>query len=103
MTTYDEIMQEIKQEIEQGQDLDSIQDRSYELVDNYVPVYNNRVIEEWTVMPSEYDNRGSAELGHNCEEMDIIRLMSADLYIYYTELVGLVIDDLAQELESVEQ
>ena len=102
MTTYDEIMQEIKQEIEQGQDLDSIQDRSYELVDNYVPVYNNRVIEEWTVMPSEYDNRGSAELGHNCEEMDIIRLMSADLYIYYTELVGLVIDDLAQELESVE-
>ena len=102
MTTYDEIMQEIKQEIEQGQDLDSIQDRSYELVDNYVPVYNNRVIEEWTVMPSEYDNRGSAELGHNCEEIDIIRLMSADLYIYYTELVGLVIDDLAQELESVE-
>ena len=102
MTTYDEIMQEIKQEIEQGQDLDSIQDRSYELVDNYVPVYNNRVIEEWTVMPSEYDNRGSAELGNNCEEIDIIRLMSADLYIYYTELVGLVIDDLAQELESVE-
>jgi transcriptional regulator len=45
MTTYDEIMQEIKQEIEQGQDLDSIQDRSYELVDNYVPVYNNRVLE----------------------------------------------------------
>ena len=102
MTTYDEIMQEIKQEIEQGQDLDSIQDRSYELVDNYVPVYNNRVLEEWKDMPSDYDNRGTQELGHNCEEIDIIRLMSADLYIYYTELVGLVIDDLAQELESVE-
>ena len=102
MTTYDEIMQEIKQEIEQGQDLDSIQDRSYELVDNYVPVYNNRVLEEWKNMPSDYDNRGAQELGHNCEEIDIIRLMSADLYIYYTELVGLVIDDLAQELESVE-
>ena len=102
MTTYDEIMQEIKQEIEQGQDLDSIQDRSYELVDNYVPVYNNRVLEEWKDMPSDYDNRGAQELGHNCEEIDIIRLMSADLYIYYTELVGLVIDDLAQELESVE-
>jgi hypothetical protein len=102
MTTYDEIMQEIKQEIEQGQDLDSIQDRSYELVDNYVPVYNNRVLEEWQNMPSDYDNRGAQELGHNCEEIDIIRLMSADLYIYYTELVGLVIDDLAQELESVE-
>lgn len=102
MTTYDEIMQEIKQEITNGQDLDSIQERSYELVDNYVPVYTNRIIEEWQEMPSDYDNRGAQELGHNCEEIDIIRLMSADLYIYYSELVGLVIDDLAQELESVE-
>lgn len=102
MTTYDEIMQEIKQEITNGQTLDDIRDRSYELVDNYVPIYNNHIIQEWTVMPSDYDNRGAQELGHNCEEIDIIRLMSADLYIYYTELVGLVIDNLAQELESVE-
>jgi hypothetical protein len=102
MTTYDEIMEEIKQEIEQGQDLDSIKDRSYELVDNYVPVYNNRVIEEWTAMPGDYDNRGSAELGHNCEEINIINLMMSDLYLYYQNLVALVISDLEQELESVE-
>jgi hypothetical protein len=102
MTTYNEIMEEIKQEIEQGQDLDSIKDRSYELVDNYVPVYNNRVIEEWTSMPSDYDNRGSAELGHNCEELNIINLMSADLYLYYQDLVNSVINDLQEELESVE-
>jgi hypothetical protein len=102
MTTYSEIMQEIKQELTNGQELDDIRERSYELVDNYVPVYNNRIVEEWQNMPGDYDNRGSAELGHNCEELNIISLMSADLYIYYTELVGLVIDDLAQELESVE-
>jgi hypothetical protein len=102
MTTYSEIMQEIKQELANGQELDDIRERSYELVDNYVPVYNNRIVEEWQNMPGDYDNRGSAELGHNCEELNIISLMSADLYIYYTELVGLVIDDLAQELESVE-
>jgi len=102
MTTYDEIMQEIKQEIANGEDLADIQERSYELVDNYVPVYNNRVIEEWTVMPSDYDNRGSAELGHNCEELSIINLMSADLYLYYQDLVALVLSDLEQELESVE-
>ena len=102
MTTYDDVMQEIKQEIEQGQDLDSIRDRSYELVDNYVPIYNNHVLEEWRAMPSDYDNRGSAELGHNCEEIDIIKLMQGDLYLYYTDLVAEVIDDLAQELESVE-
>jgi hypothetical protein len=102
MTTYDEIMQEIKQELANGEELAAIQERSYELVDNYVPVYNNRVIEEWQLMPSEYDNRGSAELGHNCEELSIINLMSADLYLYYQDLVALVLSDLEQELESVE-
>lgn len=102
MTTYDDVMQEIKQEIEQGQTLEEVKDRSHELVDNYVPVYNNRVLEEWQSMPSDYDNRGSAELGHNCEELNIINLMSADLYLYYQDLVALVLGDLEQELESVE-
>jgi len=100
MTTYDEIMKEIKQEIEQGQSLDEIKDRSHEIVDNYVPVYNNHVIEEWQSMPSDYDNRGSAELGHNCEEINIINLMQGDLYFYYSDLVALVIGDLEQELEE---
>ena len=102
MTTDDEIMQEIKQELSNGEELAAIQERSYELVDNYVPVYNNRIIEEWQLMPSEYDNRGSAELGHNCEELSIINLMSADLYLYYQDLVALVLSDLEQELESIE-
>jgi hypothetical protein len=102
MTTYDEIMEEIKQEIEQGQDLDSIKDRAYEYVDNYVPVYNNRIIEEWQEMPGDYDDRGAAELGHR-EEITIIGLMTSDLYIYYTELVDLVLSDLEEELESVEE
>lgn len=102
MTTYDEIVQEIKQEIANGETLEDIKDRSYELVDNYVPVYNNRVIEEWQEMPSEYDNRGSAELGHNCEELSIINLMMSDLYLYYQDLVALVLGDLEEELESVD-
>ena len=75
---------------------------SRNLVDNYVPVYNNRVLEEWQSMPSDYDNRGSAELGHNCQELNIIHLMSADLYLYYSDLVALVLGDLETELESAE-
>ena len=102
MTTYDEIMEEIKQEISNGESLEEVKERSYELVGDYVPVYNNRVIEEWAAMPNDYDNRGAAEIGHNCQELNIISLMQADLYLYYSELVGLVIDDLEQELESVE-
>ena len=100
MTTYNEIMQEIKQEITNGQTLEEIKDRSHELVDSYVPVYNNRVVEEWQSMPSDYDNRGSAELGHNCQELNIINLMMADLYLYYSDLVALVLGDLEQELEG---
>jgi hypothetical protein len=102
MTTYDEIVQEIKLEIANGETLEEIAERSYELVDNYVPVYNNRVLEEWQSMPSDYDNRGAAELGHNCEELNIINLMMADLYLYYQDLVALVISDLEQELEGAE-
>lgn len=97
MNTYDEIMQELKQEIKQGAELDDIRERSYEYVDNYVPVYNNRVIEEWQNMPSDYDNRGAAELGHNCEELSIVSLMQADLYLYYQDLVNSVLDDLEGE------
>jgi hypothetical protein len=102
MTTYSEIMQEIKQELTNGEELSDIRERSYELVDNYVPVYNNRVLEEWQNMPSDYDNRGALELGHNCEELNIINLMMSDLYLYYSDLVSTVLDDLEQELESVE-
>ena len=101
MTTYDEIVQEIKQEITNGQTLEEIKDRSHELADSYVPVYNNRVLEEWQSMPSDYDNRGAQELGHS-QELNIISLMSADLYLYYSELVGQVISDLEQEGDDVE-
>lgn len=100
MTNYNEIMHEIKQEIAGGQTLEDVQERDYEIVDNCVPVYNKDIITEWQNMPSEYDNRGSAELGHNCRDIDIIKLMSADLYFYYQDLVSSVFNDLSQELES---
>jgi hypothetical protein len=101
MSTYSEIMQELKQELAHS-NLDDIRERSYEYVDNYVPVYNNRVIEEWQNMPGDYDNRGAAELGHNCEELNIVSLMQADLYLYYQDLVATVLRDLEQELEDKE-
>lgn len=105
MTTYEEIKQEIKQEITNGESLEDIKDRAHELVENYVPVYNNHVIEEWQTMPNEYDNRGGAELGHTSEDSkgtNIINLMMLDLSLYYGDLVALVIEDLEEELESVE-
>jgi hypothetical protein len=69
-----------------GETLESLRNDSHEWVEGYLPVYNNTIIAEWQNMPGDYDNRGHAELGRN-EEIDIINLMSLDLYLYYTDLV----------------
>ena len=100
MTTYDEIKQEFKQAITNGETLEHIRDYAHEWVDGYCPIYNNHIIQEWQDMPNDYDNRGAIELGYDGQ--DIVRQMSCDLFMYYSDLVALVLDDLAEELESVE-
>lgn len=100
MTTLQEIIEEIKQELKNGSDIEDIADRSHEYVENYVPVYNNLIIKEWADMPGDYDNRGHAELGSYDEEIDIISLMQKDLYVYYTELFSEAMTDVEQELEE---
>ena len=86
-----------------GEELDDIKDRSGEWVDGYLPVYNNRIIEEWQSMPSEYDNRGSAELGHLEQEINIVNLMQLDLYLYYSDLFNEAITEIEEELEKAEE
>jgi hypothetical protein len=98
MTTVDEMIKEIKQEINNGMEIDEIRDISGEYVDGYVPVYNDRIIKEWQEMPGDYDNRGSAELGHLGQEINIINLMQLDLYIYYGELFDQALSDVESEL-----
>ncbi len=101
MNTYKYIYEDIKQTITNGEDMESIRDNSGEWIDGYLPIYNNRIIEEWQNMPGEYDNRGAAELGHLGQEINIINLMSLDLYIYYSDVFFEVLKDIAEELESV--
>lgn len=101
MNAYKYIYDDLKQTITNGEDMESIRDNSGEWIDGYIPVYNNRIIEEWKDMPGEYDNRGSAELGHLGQEINIINLMSLDLYVYYSDVFFDVLKDIAEELESV--
>jgi hypothetical protein len=89
--------QEILTDLKNGVELDDIKDRSGEYVDGYVPVYNNRIVSEWQEMPSEYDNRGYAELGG---EVEIIKLMMSDLYLYYTDLFFEALGEVESELEG---
>jgi hypothetical protein len=100
MNAYKYIYEDLKQTITNGEDMESIRDNSGEWIDGYLPIYNNNIIEEWKDMPSEYDNRGSAELGIP-GDISIIALMQLDLYLYYSDLFFQVLDDIAEELESV--
>jgi hypothetical protein len=101
MNTVARMKEEIQSELASGEDLDQIKDRSGEIIDGYLPIYNNEIIAEWQNMPNEYDNRGSAELGH-MGETSIVGLMSLDLYLYYTDLFGEAMQEVEQELEDAE-
>jgi hypothetical protein len=95
------MVEEIRAELSQGEDLDTIKDRSGEFIDSWLPVYNNRIIEEWTLMPNDYTDRGSAELGVG-GEVNIINLMSLDLYLYYSDLFAEAVAEVEEALEGAE-
>ncbi len=99
--TVERMVEEIRAELSQGEDLDTIKDRSGEFIDSWLPVYNNRIIEEWTLMPNDYTDRGSAELGVG-GEVNIINLMSLDLYLYYSDLFFEAVGEVEQALEGAE-
>ena len=100
MSTLNNMIEEIKREIANGAELEELRDNSGEWVDGYLPVYNNRIVEEWQNMPSDYDNRGAAELGHLEQEINIINLMTLDLYLYYSDLWNEALNDVETELEE---
>lgn len=98
--TVKQMVEEIRNDLANGEELDEIKDRSGEIVDGYLPVYYNRIIEEWKEMPSEYNDRGRAELGVS-DDFNIYSLMSLDLYIYYTDLFNEAMEEVESELEEV--
>lgn len=102
--TQEQMKDELLTELKKGYStLEEIKDNSGEFIDGYLPVYNNQIIKEWQDMPSDYDNRGYAEIGGgNGEEINIINLMQLDLCLYYTDLFNEVIEELEEELEEVD-
>ena len=100
MNTVERMVEEIRTELARGEELEDIKDRSGEFIDSWLPVYNNRIIEEWTLMPNDYTDRGSAELGTG-QEISIINLMTLDLYLYYSDLFFEAVQEVEDELELV--
>lgn len=100
MSTVQQMVQEIKTELENGLELEQIRDNAGEFVDGYLPIYYNEIVKEWQEMPSEYNDRGHAELGLG-QEFNIYNLMSLDLYIYYSELFEEALSEVEDSLEEV--
>ena len=93
---------EFKTEIEKGYiTLEEIQGNSGEWIDGYLPVYYNRIVQEWQEMPSEYNDRGALELGAG--DGGIYNLMSSDLYLYYNDLFNEAVEELEQEIAEQEE
>ena len=99
MTTLTDIVNELRTAIANGEELEDLRDNSHEWVDGYLPVYYNRIVEEWQEMPSEYNDRGHTELGMG-QEINIYNLMSLDLYMYYSDLVSEALDELENETQE---
>jgi len=99
MNTVERMVEEIRTELASGEELDDIRDRSGEFIDSYLPVYYNGIIEEWKNMPSEYNDRGSAELGLG-GEVNIYNLMTLDLYLYYSDLFAEAVQEVEDQLEQ---
>jgi hypothetical protein len=99
--TIKSMKEELREEMKHAT-MEEIEDRSGEFIDGYLPVYNNRIVEEWQNMPSEYDNRGAAELGAGAD-INILNLMSLDLYLYYSDLYSDAMRELKEELEDEEE
>ena len=83
-----------------GETLEKIRDNQGEWIDGYLPIYNGEIVREWQEMPSEYNDRGSAELGGQ-QGQGIYDLMSLDLYLYYSDLFGKALTEVEESLEEV--
>jgi hypothetical protein len=92
------MVEEIRAEIANGEELEDIKDRSGEFIDSWLPIYYNQIIDEWKAMPSEFNDRGSAELGQG-GEVNIYNLMTLDLYLYYSDLFNEAVEEVEESLE----
>ena len=84
---------------EHDETLEDIRDNSGEWIDGYLPIYYNKIVQEWQEMPSEYNDRGRLELGAD-SEATIYNLMSLDLYLYYNDIFNEAVNELEEEEEE---
>jgi hypothetical protein len=102
MSIVKQMIDEIRTELSNGEELEVIKDRSGEFIDSYLPIYYSDIVDEWKAMPNEFNDRGRVELGYLEQEITIYNLMNLDLYLYYSDLFAQAIQEIEGELATIE-
>lgn len=92
---------EIKAELASEMNDSDIEDRLTEIAEGYIPIYNYEIVEEWSLMPEEF-NDSWQEYGTEVAVQGIIRLMTLDLFAYYEAQVSRAYEELTAEAKHKE-
>lgn len=98
LTTYNEIKERIKDELEQLKDSAYPEDIITELADSEVPIYYGEIIAEWNELDNE-DTDCWQEQGQN-RVLRITDLMAYDLSVYYNRKFLEAWSEIQEELET---
>jgi hypothetical protein len=97
LTTYNQIKEQIKDELEQLKDSSYPEDIITELADSEVPFYYAEIIEEWCALDS--DDIDCWKEQDQKAVLRITELMAYDLSVYYTRQFLMAWEDIKEELE----
>ena len=93
---YTDIKKELTDNWEQFADNQYPDDLITDFADSAVPVYNNEVIQDWSEMPSEFDD--SAQDFDIDPDATIMTRMSLDLFNYYRHQYQKAYNELAETM-----
>ena len=96
-TLKEEMIEDIKNMLSNGEKLSYFEDYSAEFIDGLLPVYYNEIIKEWQEMPNDYNDKGADELG---TIGGIYDLMTADLYVYYSDIFKDALEKVKEEMKE---
>ena len=73
-----------------------------ELADGYLPIFYDKILKDWTQMPSEFDDswQDCGLPSAKTEEITILGLMTIDLFNYYQSITNEIWREIVLEREE---
>jgi hypothetical protein len=100
LSTYNQIKEEVRQNWSDFIDAKYPEDTVGEYADSAVPVYNNKVLEQWAELPYDWRDHWFGALE---KDASIIDRMQYDLFNYYSSQFYQAFQELSEELADTEE